>query len=201
MAQTQDQIITVATRLFAERGFYGVSLANIADDLNLTKQALIHHFGTKEKLYGAVLQRISERFMKSVQRAGDTAGAPEDRLRTFFDRFLAHALAHPGDTRLILRELLDNRHRAEQVEKWYLKPFLEVLISNVRETRKWADAPDAQALAVAYQFFGSISYFAVSQPTLSSMFSEEFYLQLKEQYVREFTKVLCLTFENSADTN
>ena len=55
MAQdTRERLLDQAEPLFAERGFYGVSIAAIASELGLTKQALLHHFGSKEKLYGEV---------------------------------------------------------------------------------------------------------------------------------------------------
>lgn len=58
-ASTRDRMIEEARALFAERGFYGVSIAQIAAELGLTKQALLHHFGTKERLYGLVLEQIA----------------------------------------------------------------------------------------------------------------------------------------------
>jgi AcrR family transcriptional regulator len=54
---TRDAFLDAAKRHFAQRGFYGASIAAIAEELGLTKQALIHHFGTKERLYGEVLAR------------------------------------------------------------------------------------------------------------------------------------------------
>lgn len=59
MSAIRERFIEAATDVFAERGFYGTSIAAIADALPLTKQALLHHFGSKEKLYAEVLKRKS----------------------------------------------------------------------------------------------------------------------------------------------
>ena len=64
---TRKALLDAATRLFASAGFHGASLANIADALGLTKQALLHHFGAKEKLYGEVLVRE----VLDIDRRGD----------------------------------------------------------------------------------------------------------------------------------
>lgn len=167
---TRDQIIATAHHLFAERGFYGVSLANIGDAMGLTKQALIHHFGTKEKLYGAVLEQISDRCSAAV--ATETLTDPETVLDELFERFCAYSLAHPADMSLISRELLDNRERSAQAGTWYLAPFLRQLVRTVQATRKWHDAPEPQALAVAYQLLGAISFFVISEPTLSRLYGD-----------------------------
>ena len=51
MTDTRERFLDAAAEAFAERGFYGTSIAAIAESLPYTKQALLHHFGSKEKLY------------------------------------------------------------------------------------------------------------------------------------------------------
>ena len=46
-----EQIIRIATRLFARRGYEGTSLRDIADEAKITKAALYYHFPNKEALY------------------------------------------------------------------------------------------------------------------------------------------------------
>lgn len=195
MTEMQARIIARATQLFAERGFYGVSLAAIAEELGVTKQALLHHFGSKEKLYGAVLARLSERFAQAVEEAGQASGRAEDRVIGFFVRLARDARDDPGDTRLILRELLDNRQRALQADKWYLRPFLETLARMVQATGRWSAASEMQALAVAYHFLGAASYFAVSDPTLPRMFGPDRYAGLQTAFLAEYEAMLRRAFD------
>ena len=49
--QTRLEIIEASGLLFAERGYYGVSIRDISDSLKLMPSLVIHHFGTKENLY------------------------------------------------------------------------------------------------------------------------------------------------------
>jgi len=187
---TRDQFLEAATQLFAERGFYGVSLANIADQLGLTKQALIHHFGTKEKLYGHVLAQISDRFLGAVHTAQQAPLNPEQRVHAFFAGFYAHSMDNPEDTRLILRELLDNRQRAEQASVWYLKPFLQTLIRMVQATARHRHSSDAQALAVAYQALGAICFFVISETTLTRMFGEKTFDEVLNAFPPELDRLV-----------
>lgn len=69
-----------------------------------------------------------------------------------------------------MRELLDNKRRAEAASTWYLKTYLETLIEMVRAVPGWQGATDAEAFALVYQLLGAINYFAVSQPTLEGIF-------------------------------
>ena len=51
----RDQVIEAASRLFAARGFDATPLQDIADEVGVTKQAVLHHFPTKVALLEAVL--------------------------------------------------------------------------------------------------------------------------------------------------
>lgn len=160
---TAKRLIEAAARLFAARGFYGVSIAAVADELGMTKQALLHHFGTKEKLYSAVLKTIADRFEDAI---AETCGVAD-----FFDTFYAYAMDRKDDMALIARELLDNEHRATSARQWFLRPFLDELIVMARRARP--DLSEADALADIYVFIGAVNYYAISGPTLRSIFGDD----------------------------
>ncbi|MEO1042959.1 MAG: TetR/AcrR family transcriptional regulator [Pseudomonadota bacterium] len=188
MAQTtRDQMLDAAKTLFAERGFYGVSIANIAGEVGLTKQALLHHFSTKEKLYGEVLENISQRFKVVRADVLATETEPEDQLRVYL---LAMVSRSPQDTmrsRLLMRELLDNKRRAGSAGVWYLKDFLEDLVEMVSALKAWRDASDAEALAAVYQLLGAINYYAVSEPTLRGIFGDDRYEALDAVFTEQLS--------------
>ena len=177
---TRDQMLLTARTLFAERGFYGVSLANIADELGLTKQALLHHFSTKEKLYGEVLQGISDEYAQVLNAADATDAAA--RLTAVLADLIACTPAERDRARLLMRELLDNKRRADAAGAWYLKPFLVALVDEVRLVPAWDGAPDEEVLACIYQLLGAISYFAVSEPTLRGIFGDDHYDRLVKAF-------------------
>lgn len=186
----RQEFVDVATELFAEKGFEGTSIAAIADRLGLTKQALLHYFGSKEKLYGIVLEAISERAMlKLVEDQLDTM-TPQERLITFFAGYCDSGLQDSTDVRLIVRELSDNGRRADAAGKWYLKPFLQELAAMVKDTPRWHQATQEEALAVAYQVLGAISYFAISGPTLAAMFGQDKLDLMRARYAEQIRETV-----------
>ena len=56
---TKEQILTVAERLFAERGFAGTTLRNVVSEAGVNLAAVHYHFGSKEELFRAVVQRFA----------------------------------------------------------------------------------------------------------------------------------------------
>ena len=187
---TRDQFLHAARRLFAERGFYGVSIANIADELGLTKQALLHHFKNKEKLYGEVLGQISDELEAICQGAQNSEHTPAAQLKTFFLRIIATKQSEYIRTRLLMRELLDNQPRADKAAAWPLRPFLTELIKMAKAVPAWENATDAQALALIYQLLGAVNYYGVSEPTLRGIFGASGFSALKKAFEPQFETMI-----------
>lgn len=169
---TKHRLLNTSETLFAERGFYGVSIATIAKEMGFSKQALLHHYPTKEKLYGAVLQRISDDFFEQQLEAEQASHDPLKRLKTFYQGLATPSLENVQRTRLLMRELLDNNGRANSAENWYLKGFLTRIINMVKAVEGLGALSDERALVTAYQWLGAVNYFLISPPTLSGIFGE-----------------------------
>jgi AcrR family transcriptional regulator len=182
--------LRAARRLFAERGFYGASIASIAAELGLTKQALIHHFGTKERLYGEVLAQMARRLSGAVERARSSETAPERQLEALFLRLYANAVDHPEDTQLIMRELLDNRPRAEQAQSWHLKDFLGSMAAMVRKASTARALSETEALARVYLALGAFNFFVISEPTLTQMYGAAGFSALKDEFPVEIRRLV-----------
>ena len=189
-SDTREQFLEKAEALFADRGFYGVSIAAIADELGLTKQALLHHFGTKEKIYGEVLKRISQHF--AVLEAATASGAPEPITRLKFYLMELHGTTpeQMTRTRLLMRELLDNKRRVDSAGTWYLKPFLENLLQMVKALPNWQDASEAEAFACIYQLLGAINYFGISQPTLIGIFGADTFATFEQAFPTHLDRLI-----------
>jgi AcrR family transcriptional regulator len=57
---TRQRLISVATGLFAERGFEGTSIDAVLHEAGVSRGSLYHHFGSKEALFEAALTAIME---------------------------------------------------------------------------------------------------------------------------------------------
>lgn len=189
-ADTRQRLLNIAEQLFAERGFYGVSIAAIASEVGFTKQGLLHYFNSKEKLYGAILQRISDDFQDHQREALQASEDPVERLKKFYA-----ALAEPTETnmqrtRLLMRELLDNNERAAKAENWYLRPFLDRLISMVKDVNKSEKLSDAEALAYGYQLLGAVNYFLISISTLKAMYGAKFIEAISADFIKSLNRLI-----------
>ena len=179
---TREQLLAAAKRQFADKGFYGASIALVAGDVGLTKQALLYHFKRKEDLYAEVLREISQTLLRLVRSSAHRDDAPERQLEDIFLGLYYASRDNPMDTRILVRELLDNQARADKVKDWYLLPFLEEIAGVAQRMKGFEDVSASTVFCMVYQLLGGIQYFAISTATLTRMYGEETYAGVRDDF-------------------
>lgn len=115
---TRDLILDVAERRFAEHGFAGVSVRQIAADAGLKNQAsLYHHFKNKRALYEAVIQRGMQPIIDVVARSKQESAGP------ILDQLIDHLSDKPTLPRLIWRAGLDESEELRGIVVQSLGPL------------------------------------------------------------------------------
>jgi AcrR family transcriptional regulator len=95
-----------ATELFAERGYDGVTVQEIADAAGTHKTTVLYHFETKEALHEAVLAVVLGR-VAEIQREFLAGPFERERVGFLIDQIQSFYAEHLALARLLQRELLD----------------------------------------------------------------------------------------------
>jgi AcrR family transcriptional regulator len=74
--QRREQLLDISRTLFAERGFDGTSIEEIAARAKVSKPVVYEHFGGKEGIYAVVVDREMERLLNSITTALGSASHP-----------------------------------------------------------------------------------------------------------------------------
>jgi AcrR family transcriptional regulator len=80
VSQRREELTRIAARLFAERGYQGTSLADLAESLGVQKPSLYHHIASKEDLLWAVASEGADAFHAALD-AVPAAVPAADRIR------------------------------------------------------------------------------------------------------------------------
>ena len=117
----REQILTVATEMFGDAGFRGVSLADIAARVGISQPGLIHHFRSKEELLIAALERYNE----------DSSRHMEDAFRdsSVVDAMLSlcrHNMEYPLAVRLYTVESAESIEPDHPAHEFFLRRYVRV---------------------------------------------------------------------------
>ena len=137
-------------RLFATRGYHGVSVDDIGAAAGVTGPALYHHFAGKEAMLIAPLGPVSQECLDGGRaRVAEHPGQPRAALAALVDYHVDFALAHPEVIVLHLHELdrlpEEPRRQIRQLQRCYVEEWVAVL----RQVRPQLPAPEARVLAHA----------------------------------------------------
>jgi len=102
-ADRREQLIATACRLFAERGYDGTSVEEVAARADVSKPVVYEHFGGKEGLYAVVVDR-EVRSLLSMMQSALTAGQPRMLLEQATIALLDYIDQSPGGFRILVRD-------------------------------------------------------------------------------------------------
>ncbi len=100
-----DTIIAVAAQEFAEKGFAGARIEEIALRAGINKAMLYYHIGDKQELHSAVVLAVVRPAMELVQGVAAQPQPPEEKLRAVVAALARYAAAHPIMPRIMLHEI------------------------------------------------------------------------------------------------
>jgi len=157
MSDTQeirDRLIEAARELFARDGFDAASVRDITARAHANLGAITYHFGSKEALYHAVIERFATPLADRLAEISTETGPPLERLATALWVFMDHIWSRPEMPRLMVRELASDRPLAEPVARVIrrnMESLSRIVSDGQRDGTIRAGEPHLMAMSIAGQ--------------------------------------------------
>jgi AcrR family transcriptional regulator len=103
-AERREVIEKAASALFAEHGYAGTRLEDIAAAAGVTKQLLYQHFPSKKALHMALLAKHRDELLAGLAQDMATSGPLAERLPRVLDRWFAYVEEHPYALAMLFRD-------------------------------------------------------------------------------------------------
>jgi AcrR family transcriptional regulator len=113
--RTREDILDVATQEFSEKGLAGARIDEIAEKTHTSKRMIYYHFGSKDELYRAVLERAYSRIRDGEQAAHFEDMPPEQALRAIIGHNFDYHFDHPEFVRLVMSENVNKGEHITQI--------------------------------------------------------------------------------------
>ncbi|MCR2785772.1 MULTISPECIES: TetR/AcrR family transcriptional regulator [unclassified Microbacterium] len=130
-ADRQAALVREAARLFADRGFAGVSLEDLGTAVGFSGPAVYRHFPNKQALLGEILVGVSRTLLEGGREVVAAGGTPDEALDALIAFHVDFALSSADVIRVQDRELASlgeaDLHTVRRLQREYVELWVEVL--------------------------------------------------------------------------
>ena len=155
--ERRESILKAARRLFAENGYHGVAIDEIAREVDVSPAILYRHFKSKKVLYDAVLQSMSAQRESYVQTVINSGTSFEDVLTGMTQVYIKSIRDNPDLLRIELQSLLDRNPATSDFFNNRWKSFTDFIEFSLNERLPY-DTPNREVtiLSAALMFQGML---------------------------------------------
>lgn len=166
-SSTKDCLLSAAKQLFAEKGFEGVSVREIAEKAKANIALISYHFKNKDGLYKECLKEFGLSRLKTVREILTPPQTKEElkiRLEIFMRNMLSSFTTDMHSAKILMREMDMDRPEFRPVIREYIEPifytcvhFFEAAIKNKIVSKK------LDPMFISYTIFSTICHAANSE--------------------------------------
>ncbi|MFH1764625.1 MAG: TetR/AcrR family transcriptional regulator [Gemmatimonadota bacterium] len=164
---TRQRLIDAGRKLIATRGFEGTSVRALTEEAGANLGAVTYHFGSKEKLYQAVLEEVVAPFRQQVQMLRDMPLPALQRVEYFIRGMFQHLRENRDMPRFMVQEIVLGDHPAPQIIE-SIKVVAPVLIGIIQEGQVAGTIRKGDPVLMALSTLSQPIYLSIMPPVLAN---------------------------------
>jgi TetR/AcrR family transcriptional regulator len=156
----REQILSIATDLFARQGFNGTTTRHIAEAAEVNEALIFRHFPSKEELYWAVLERKCKAFtwQESLDDRLSSGRSDRDVFQSIASDILERRRKDPSLGRLLLFSALENHTLSDRFFRTNFAQYYDRLADYIRQRIRAGAFRKVDPMLAARGFLGMINY-------------------------------------------
>ncbi|SFB00541.1 transcriptional regulator, TetR family [Amycolatopsis marina] len=149
-------ILETFTRYVAERGYDGTNFGDIAEELEISKGTIVHHYGTKDQLLAALHESYMQRRLREAREIVERLASPSERLAGLLFAFMLYQVHDRAATVAFQREIARLARHVALAEGVRLRSeYLSLVRSLLRDGIAEGEFRDCDVRVQSLLFFGS----------------------------------------------
>lgn len=130
--EKRELILEAALEVFAQHGFRGSTIDQIAEAAGMSKPNLLYYFKGKEEIFVTLIDRLMETWLAPL-RDMDADGDPRTEIRAYIRRKIEMARDFPRESRLFANEILQGAPRILPLLEGELKELVDEKAEVIRQ--------------------------------------------------------------------
>jgi AcrR family transcriptional regulator len=146
-ARTRAAILDAAERAFTENSYRATKMEDIADEADVAVGSIYSHFGNKDGLYLALVERAVQLFAQYMQQAYQPEWSPLEQVVACGDAYLRFHIEHPGAFRFLAFDGPESDTPVDPEQQARIAAGIDALIDEFSaKIQEAIDAGEARAL-------------------------------------------------------
>ena len=164
-AANRSAILNAATVLFAEKGFEGTRVADIAERAQLPKANVYYYFASKDELYAEILVGVSKGWEGALKLFAEEAD-PEQAFMAYIDAKLAFSREHSLQSRLFANEVIHGAKRLSVEHRRRIKQLTDTTVLVIEAWMRAGKLQSMDARALLFGLWGMTQFYADYAPVV-----------------------------------
>jgi len=173
-SRRRQQILDVATELFARQGFAGTTTRQIAQRAGVTEALVFRHFPRKQDLYWAVIDYKCQAGSPDLRRQLQQGGTERQALAGIAEEFFRRNFEDNTLGRLLLFSALEQHQLSHRFFRTHVAERYEILADYIRRGVREGRFRRVNPLLAARCFFGMVIYHFLIQELFGGKREQKF---------------------------
>lgn len=162
--KTIERILVAARTIFAEKGYNGAHVDEIAARASINKATIYYQIGDKDTLYANVIHQIISNVVKGLAHTVANENSPENKLRAYIT-FIAEAVdKNPDLPSIMMREIASGGATLPRVVVEDMASVITILFGILEEGREKEIFIETSPFLIHMMIMGTILFYKKGSP-------------------------------------
>ncbi|MCF8475326.1 MAG: TetR/AcrR family transcriptional regulator [Emcibacter sp.] len=171
----RDELLEIAIDLFAEKGYVGTSIRDIAKAIDRSVSNVYHYFENKEELWLAILEYSVQGLPEKLRMVAHGEGEPLERFKKLLKVHLEESTKHQRETKIFFIDEERLSPKGKIINKQIQKEILDIYVEQFRLLQSHNLVRARNLKILAFNVLATINWFLRWYDPEGNMSKEEIY--------------------------
>lgn len=162
--KTAEKIFTAARAVFAENGYSGTHVDEIAQRAGVNKATLYYQIGDKDTLYANVIHQVLGNIAAGIAESVAKVDSPEEKIKVYINSLVAAVDKNPEIPPIMMREVASGGAHLPRVVIEDMVTVISILFGILEQGKKKGVFIDVAPFLIHMMIMGTILFYTKGTP-------------------------------------